>query len=184
MSGASTRRFFLASTAAPKRDGVLNALRKHCGQDVELFCVGNIASGVPPQPVGEEMGMLGAKNRVDAIAGLVNVPVIGIESAIERRGDKYVDVAHIFMHNSATGVSVHGHTAATEVPLYAVHEAMSQSTEQDERGFAVTCGEIIALHHPTIDHQNWHYALTGTNRSELIEDEMMNVLAEFDSFVQ
>ncbi len=128
----------LGSKSDIKRGAVEGALREH-GIDFELQIV-DAASGVNPQPVGEEEIQSGARNR--ALAAREADPsayAIGIENGIMYSGNTWADIAFIAIIPPGGDLKML-HTRTVIVPEDAVEESKAS-------GFSITVGQILAKRH-------------------------------------
>lgn len=182
MDGTHVMHIFLASTAGPKRNAVSGAQAKCFSPASRLFCV-QTSQHFAPQPVGIDAGFEGAARRLQVLEDIVTAPVLAIESTIVKCDDgNYDDIACILLRDRNRNIELRTLSTSARVPRYAVVEAVAETQanyEFREWGLAVTCGEMIARRHPTINAQDWHTVLLGTSRESLIQKAVVDLFTQY-----
>ncbi|XP_017776338.1 PREDICTED: protein PRRC1-like [Nicrophorus vespilloides] len=133
------------------------------------------AVNIAAQPVGFAAGVKAAEERIQAV--LTNpklpnpIPVVAIENFLLEVGeDKWYDLGVIILNDPIKEINLQTFTQMTPVPTEIVNLAQ-EDTKSDYplawSGLAVTVGSLMGsnLH---VSHSEWHQALTGVSRREII----------------
>ncbi len=141
-------------------------------------------SGVPSQPIGYEVALKGARNRIDNLPQellLHSQYVVSIENFIEYLGDSWSDVGLVVVKDLAkekdeTIVS----TRNVFIPSQYVELAREISTSITEEGFSTTIGKSIqkSFSQQVIDSQDWQKeeSFGGVSRKTLLEEALFKAL--------
>ncbi|GJQ80805.1 hypothetical protein Trydic_g9395 [Trypoxylus dichotomus] len=134
------------------------------------------ATNIAPQPVGFAAGVKAAEERVQAVLRDPKVqqnpaPVVAIENFILEVGeDKWYDLGVLILSDPIKQINLQTFTQMTPVPAAIVTLAQEDTPQEYPlrwSGLEVTIGSLMAnnLH---VHHSEWHQALTGVSRRELI----------------
>ncbi|XP_022186515.2 protein PRRC1 [Nilaparvata lugens] len=137
----------------------------------EEECVAGAVSAV--QPVGFEAAQQKAWKRIEALRAALQQPgpVVAVESFItELSPDKWYDVHAIVLSDSSNGIVVETFSQMTPIPSSIVTLAQDDTPadyQHKAAGFAVDIATIMAsnLH---VHESEWHHALTGVSRRDMI----------------
>ncbi|NWY76984.1 PRRC1 protein, partial [Erithacus rubecula] len=133
-------------------------------------------SNIAPQPVGYAAGLKGAQERIDSLrrTGVIHEkqPAVSVENFIEELlPDKWFDIGCLIIEDPVHGIHLEAFTQATPVPLQYVQQAKSL-TPQDYSlrwsGLLVTVGEVLERSMLQVSRTDWHAALTGVSRRQMI----------------
>ncbi|CAK8671720.1 protein PRRC1-like [Clavelina lepadiformis] len=133
-------------------------------------------SNIAPQPVGYTAGLKGCQERIKYLrkAGLIdeNQPCIAVENFIvEQIPDHWFDIGCILLDDPVHNITFELFTLSVPVDPDVIN-GIKQDTpaDYDRRwsGMAVTIGEAIQKRHSWIDPSDWHRALTGRSRRDII----------------
>jgi non-canonical (house-cleaning) NTP pyrophosphatase len=132
---------------------------------------------VDAQPIGWEMGELGAENR--AFFSLAAEPEadygLGVESYFERRRTLWLDLAAVaVVERSTMRVVAQSTSVGVAMPERYVLEAIRRGTQQ------WTAGQVFAEEHPGVKACDWHGAVTGglLGREGLMADALYAALVQ------
>nr|CAB3265199.1 protein PRRC1-like [Phallusia mammillata] len=131
---------------------------------------------IAPQPVGYSAGLKGAQERIAFLrkSGAVdkNQVCVAVENFIvEQLTDRWFDVGCLLLQDPENEITLELFTMAVPVENDVVTEAQAAtSSTYDLRwsGLAVTVGETIQKKLPWVNPSDWHRALTGTSRRDII----------------
>ncbi|XP_064164034.1 protein PRRC1 [Anguilla rostrata] len=133
-------------------------------------------SNIAPQPVGYAAGLKGAQERIDSLrrAGVIHEkqPVVSVENFIaELVPDKWFDVGCLILEDPGNGIRIETFTQATPVALEHVQQAQALTPPDYTLGWSglqVTVGEVLERSFPHVSRTDWHLALTGLSRRQMI----------------
>ncbi|KAK3933355.1 Protein PRRC1 [Frankliniella fusca] len=135
----------------------------------------NTSTAAAAQPVGFAAGVKAAEERLSAVRSAQNIPpeqtVLAVENFLVEIGEnKWFDVGVLILSDPARGITLETFTQLTPVPAAVV--ALAQEDTPAEyplrwSGLSVTVGSIMA-NNLQVPHTEWHQALTGVSRSEMI----------------
>ncbi|KAJ1524424.1 hypothetical protein ONE63_010922 [Megalurothrips usitatus] len=135
----------------------------------------NTSTVAAAQPVGFAAGVKAAEERISAVRSSNNIPpeqsVLAVENFLVEVGEnKWFDVGVLILSDPARGITLETFTQLTPVPAAIV--AMAQEDTPAEyplrwSGLSVTVGSIMA-NNLQVSHSEWHQALTGVSRREMI----------------
>ncbi|KAF2884239.1 hypothetical protein ILUMI_21931 [Ignelater luminosus] len=132
------------------------------------------ATNIAAQPVGFAAGIKAAEERVQGVFKNPNVhpvPVVAVENFLLEVGeDKWYDLGVLLLYDPARQITLQTFTQMTPVPT-AVVTLAQEDTPSDYplkwSGYSVTIGSLMAKNLAT-SHTEWHQALTGVSRREMI----------------
>ncbi|XP_014224666.1 protein PRRC1-A-like isoform X1 [Trichogramma pretiosum] len=125
------------------------------------------------QPVGFSSGVKAAHERIICARknSLVtaDIPLISIENfLLEVAQDKWFDLGVILLDDPKQNINLQIFTQMTPVPSQIVETAQESTPENYSKdGFSVTVGNLMGVN-LQVSHTEWHHALTGVSRKELI----------------
>ncbi|KAI4466972.1 hypothetical protein MML48_2g00000331 [Holotrichia oblita] len=134
------------------------------------------SNNIAPQPVGFAAGVKAAEERIQVVLRDSKVqqnpaPVVAIENFLLEVGeDKWYDLGVLILTDPMKQINLQTFTQMTPVPA-AIVTLAQEDTPQDYAlrwsGLEVTVGSLMGnnLH---VHHSEWHQALTGVSRRELI----------------
>ncbi|NXD46031.1 PRRC1 protein, partial [Copsychus sechellarum] len=133
-------------------------------------------SNIAPQPVGYAAGLKGAQERIDSLrrTGVIHEkqPAVSVESFIEELlPDKWFDIGCLIIEDPIHGIHLETFTQATPVPLEYVQQAKSLTPPDYGlrwSGVLVTVGEVLEKSMQNVSRTDWHAALTGVSRQQMI----------------
>ena len=142
-------------------------------------------SNVAPQPVGYNAGMKGAQERIkslrksgEVVEGQVCLAIEGF--VVEQLPDQWFDVACLLLDDPRHNIKLELFSLAVPVDNDVISE-MQKATPSDYdmrwSGLAMTVGEAIQRRLPWVTPSDWHRALTGQSRREILHSASM-ILAE------
>ncbi|XP_059905834.1 protein PRRC1 [Gadus macrocephalus] len=134
-------------------------------------------SNIAPQPVGYAAGVKGAQERIDSLrrTGVIHEkqPVVSVENFIaELFPDKWFDIGCLILEDPGLGVRLEMFTQATPLALEYVQQAQSLTPPDYSlrwSGLLVTVGEVLERNMPNVSHTDWHQAVTGMSRRQMIQ---------------
>ncbi|KAK0622374.1 hypothetical protein B0T14DRAFT_426521 [Immersiella caudata] len=144
-------------------------------------------SNVGEQPY-DEAGIEGARNRIEnalqaldervlAEKGVGRVMVASIENFIQRpgaAGEDPVDYGLVMVYNATKRTVVWDVSRGVTVPRGYYEVARGFGTEGGIHG-TVTVGEVIAANVEGVDRADWHVAVAGVSRYELLEEAVYGI---------
>ncbi|GLV43425.1 hypothetical protein CBL_03967 [Carabus blaptoides fortunei] len=132
-------------------------------------------ANIAAQPVGFAAGVAAAEERIASMYAKPHVrpvPVVAVENFLVEIGEeKWFDVGVLILNDPTRQINLQTFTQMTPVSAGIVSLAQ-EDTPVDYplrcSGFSVTIGSLMAsnLH---VDHSQWHQALTGVSRREMIQ---------------
>lgn len=135
----------------------------------------NTTTAAAAQPVGFAAGVKAAEERISALRTTHNIAVeqtvLAVENFLVEIGEnKWFDVGVLLLNDPARGITLETFTQLTPVPAAVV--ALAQEDTPAEyplrwSGLGVTVGSIMA-NNLQVHHSEWHQALTGVSRREMI----------------
>lgn len=135
----------------------------------------NTSTSAAAQPVGFAAGVKAAEERISAVRSIPNIPpeqtVLAVENFLVEIGEnKWFDVGVLVLSDPARGITLETFTQLTPVPAAVV--ALAQEDTPAEyplrwSGLSVTIGSIMA-NNLQVPHSEWHQALSGVSRREMI----------------
>uniref|UniRef100_A0A8D3A4U9 Proline rich coiled-coil 1 n=1 Tax=Scophthalmus maximus TaxID=52904 RepID=A0A8D3A4U9_SCOMX len=134
-------------------------------------------SNIAPQPVGYAAGVKGAQERIDSLrrAGVIHEkqPVVSLESFIaELFPDKWFDIGCLILEDPTYSIRIEVFTQATPLALDHVQQAQSLTPPDYSlrwSGLIVPVGEVLERCLPNINRTDWHQAMTGMTRRQMIQ---------------
>jgi len=177
----------IASQNAHKIQAVSNAFKDKFLDDNIQFIVYKTASLIPEQPIGKDVALKGAQNRLNGIEhdAILSDYCIAIESYIEQSPStaSWYDVGLILLRDaSQPGKDMILLTKPTHIPHQFIQLAaqMSDATKITAAGYPVTIGQAIASSFTdrTIDSHDWHSQpeFGGVSRHELLQEALFKAL--------
>jgi len=133
-------------------------------------------SNIAPQPVGYAAANKGAQERIAHLrkSGLVQEKqvCIAIENFIvEQLTDQWYDIGCIVLQDPANNITIELFTMAVPVDSDVIHEAQ-KATPHDYglrwSGLSMTIGEAVQKKFPWVKPSDWHKAITGVSRRDII----------------
>ncbi|XP_012992724.2 protein PRRC1 [Esox lucius] len=134
-------------------------------------------SNIAPQPVGYAAGVKGAQERIDSLrrSGIIHErqPVVSVENFIaELFPDKWFDIGCLILEDPGAGIHIKTFTQATPLALEHVQQAQALTPPDYSlrwSGLLVTVGEVLERNVPNVSRTDWHQALTGMSRRQMIQ---------------
>ncbi|XP_038072140.1 protein PRRC1-like [Patiria miniata] len=131
---------------------------------------------IAPQPEGYAAGSKGTQERIDNLRrnGFVDETqtVVSIENFIvELLPEKWYDIGCVLLQDPVHNITLETFTQATPVPLDLVTSAQAMTPPDYTlrwSGLAVTIGEVVERDIPGVNRGDWHVALTGVSRRDMI----------------
>lgn len=164
-------------TRSPVKVRALHTALARLGKSCFKVSLSDGLSLVDAQPIGWQMGELGAENR--AFFSIAAEPEanygLGVESYFERRRSVWLDFATVAVVDCATTQVVAQSTSVgVAMPERYVLEAIRRGTSQ------WTAGQVFAEYHPDVDACDWHEAVTGgrLTREWLLADTIYAALVQ------
>ncbi|KAK2167737.1 hypothetical protein NP493_1262g00001 [Ridgeia piscesae] len=144
--------------------------------ELEAYAFLESQPSIAPQPVGYTAALKGAEERITNLrmTGAVreHQPVVSIESfIIELLPDKWFDIGCVILRDPASNIELDVFTQATPVPSDCVMQAQDQTPADYNlrwSGLAVTVGTVIQQRTMSASRSDWHEALTGVSRRQMI----------------
>ncbi|XP_064618840.1 protein PRRC1-like isoform X2 [Lineus longissimus] len=133
-------------------------------------------ANIAAQPVGFTVGVKGAEERIENLrrSGIIDErqTIMSIENFLaEVIPDKWFDIGCIVLKDPLRNINLQVFTQATPIPPEYVQQ-IQDDTPQDYplrwSGYSVTIGEMICRYQPHVHRSEWHAALTGVSRQEMI----------------
>lgn len=168
----------VASKSPKKIKATLKAFEQAFGQGKIIIKAFEAASGVPNQPIGRDIGCLGAYNRLDSLHEPADY-YVAFENFIAEENGHFVDRAAVVVKNINTNESFVGFSEAVEVSQLLVEEAKMASDSVSSDGFSCTVGQVIHSHsNGLIDANDWHKELQfgGISRVDLLSEALYQTL--------
>ncbi|XP_078811657.1 protein PRRC1 isoform X1 [Oryzias latipes] len=134
-------------------------------------------SNIAPQPVGYAAGVKGAKERIKSLhqASIIHKdqPVVSLENFIaELFPDNWFDIGYLILEDPCHNITIEVFTQATPVPLHHIQQAQSLTPPDYSlrwSGLLVTVGEVLERSLPNTNRTDWHHAVTGMSKREMIQ---------------
>ncbi|MGZ6254930.1 MAG: adenine phosphoribosyltransferase [Candidatus Chromulinivorax sp.] len=175
-------RVAIGSKSIQKIEAVQKAFEQKFQDDICLFFSHATISGVPEQPIGFDIALQGARNRIDSLPkDLQELDYcIGIENYIEQSKitGSWYDKALVLVQELSQETMLT--TQPVFIPDQYIQLAQSMSKKFDSTGFSTTVGVAIARSFVDrfIDPANWHIEkeFGGVSRQELLEDALCKIL--------
>lgn len=133
------------------------------------------SSSIAPQPVGYSAGLKAAEERIGNLQqqGILHEHqvILAIENFLaELTPDNWFDLGCLLLRDPRSGITLQVYTEAIPILSHYVMQAKEQTPPDYPlgwSGYAVTIGQIMgsAL---GVHHSEWHQALTGVSRREII----------------
>lgn len=174
----------IASKNAHKLAAVGGAFVARFPGDALIFTACSSVSGVPEQPVGKEIALRGARNRVQSLSPeRVSCAdyVVAIENYIEQSPvtGAWSDSGLVLIQDSAQAAEFVALTKETSVPEKYVALAQAAGLVAQE-GYSVTIGQMIqeSCVDKVIDGHDWHREpeFGGISRAQLLQDALFKAL--------
>ncbi|KAE8746315.1 hypothetical protein FOCC_FOCC006987 [Frankliniella occidentalis] len=135
----------------------------------------NTSTVAAAQPVGFAAGVKAAEERISAVRSAHNIPpeqtVLAVENFLVEIGEnKWFDVGVLILSDPAREITLETFTQLTPVPAAVVSLAQEDTPAEYPlrwSGLSVTVGSIMA-NNLQVPHSEWHQALTGVSRREMI----------------
>lgn len=133
------------------------------------------AANVAAQPVGFEAAMTAARERISSLRSTQGLPaqqpILAIENfLLEVSPDKWFDVGLLLLGDPGQALELSSFTQGTPVPAPIValaREATPEDYPHKASGFATTVGSLMGQN-LQVHHSEWHQALTGVPRREML----------------
>jgi adenine phosphoribosyltransferase len=168
----------VASKSPKKIKACLKAFEQAFGHEKIIIKAFEAASGVPNQPIGRQVGCLGAFNRLDSLVEPADY-YVAFENFIEEENGRFFDRAAVVLKNLNTSESFLGFSEAVEVSKHLVEEAKMASDVVTLEGFSSTVGEIIhSQSGGVVDANDWHKEpqFGGISRVNLLNEALFQTL--------
>lgn len=159
-------------------EGKISAVREAFQQVFGKATVQGIAvqsSSIAPQPVGYSAGLKAAEERIGNLQqqGMLHEHqvFVAIENFLaELTPDNWFDLGCLLLRDPRSGITLQVYTEAIPILSHYVMQAKEQTPPDYPlgwSGYAVTIGQVMgsAL---GVHHSEWHQALTGVSRREII----------------
>lgn len=149
-------------------------------REIQIISSSQYFSGIASQPISRESGVLGVYNRMNASNHRQesNVDfILAIENFLEFEKKQegktmWKDTAAVLIKNVKSDRESLGFSASVEIPEVYVEIAEKQSLNNDETGFEVTVGEVIARENGSVDPVDWHghEEFGGVSRKDILAE--------------
>lgn len=185
---AETIKVAVASASEVKTSAVYDAFDTHFKDSNIEVAPYRCPSGVPEQPIGIEVAIKGARNRISQIPEDIQVQsdyIVSIENTIEYIPEKksWKDIGVVIMKkNHQQGKEVVTYSRATAIPMEFVHKAEESSKGEEvlDEGYSMTIGNVIKEAFPLRDIQadDWHREIEfgGVSRKNLLQEAVFKAL--------
>lgn len=189
---ARPKRIVVASESRQKVEAVHAAFSERFAPDTIQIITYKTFSRIPEQPVGRDVALKGARNRLEGISNdvlllLAADYVVSIESYIEHYQDTsaWVDRGLIICKDlSQPQHEIVALTQPTFIPAHFVQLAqqMSGAESVTPEGYSITVGKAIqaTFADRNIDPQDWHRETEfgGASRQQLLQNALFKMLHE------
>lgn len=185
-----TMKVIITSTSPQKNAAVMEVFERVFSQDTVELISYKSDSGVPSQPVGCEVALKGAMNRIDSLPRellFASQYVVSIENFIEPFSDSWRDVGLVVLKDLSKSLEeTVVLTRSVLIPSRYVNLAKEMSDSVVDEGFSVTVGKAIqkSLVANSIDSQDWHREkeFGGMSRKDLLEEALFKALYKDEIF--
>lgn len=145
---------------------------------------------IADQPVGFSAGLKGAEERIHYLrqGGFVHQHqvVVAIESfLVELTPDRWYDMGCLLLQDFNRSITLHMYTQPTPVPAEAVQQIQDETPADYPMrwsGYGVTIGKVMSQKYQ-VPHTEWHQAMTGTLRRDMIFMAAKTLASQYKQFV-
>ena len=156
----------LASKSDVKRAAVLRAFEEAFPEECIEIVSYATKSQVPEQPIGHEMGLMGARNRLVGIPAQIADFSVSVENYIYE-DDGWKDRAVIILVDHGVDEEEILYTRSTEIPKKMALKALNEK---------LTVGAVMHKEYPQLAPEDWHKAFGEASREELIHSALFKIL--------
>jgi len=131
---------------------------------------------IAPQPVGCLSGFKGAQERIENLINSSKVDknqvCVSVENFIaEQLPNRWFDIGCLILKDPVNNIELEVFTLAVPVPsevIAQMKEATPSNYDLKESGFSMTVGEAFQKEIPWVTPYDWHKALVGKSRRDII----------------